>query len=499
FARIEQFNAIGDGTDRIFVIDQRGKMYYFTPGDVSPTLYFDFGANIPDFKNANQLGLRGFAFHPNAFTPGEPGYQKMYTAHHRSNPLRSVVSEWTLDGSTNVIAASMRELLTRNQPEWDHNVGKVKFNPNVPTNDPDFGNLYISFGDGANYKTEAGDTILNPNGQNKLNFFGTILRINPLQDGSNPYTIPEDNPFVGDADFLPEIWAYGLRNPHQFSWDTEGSNLMLIANIGQSNAEEIELGISGANYGWPIREGTFDMTGKAPDNPIAADTLPADHTNDVYTYPLAQYDHDFDNQGQNSAAIAGGFVYRGTQIAELRGKYIFGNFGTSSNVARFGAADTNIFQDVYVVDVDQLQLRDDFSDYYSYHDGFLAPIQRVQLVDTNNMPINLLELVRDISGNSTQRRTDMRFGIDNDGEVYISSKKSGCIWRFVGSSSVTLSIEQTGANETTISWTPETQGVVLQESSNLLSNDWSNVFTGPTNPAVIPTTGTNKYYRVVIP
>jgi len=495
FARIEQFNPIGDGTDRIFVIDQRGQMYHFTPDSPSPVLYFDFAANIADFPTEGQVGLRGFAFHPNAFTPGEPGYQKMYTAHHRTGPLRSIVAEWTLDASTNVIAASMREVLVRNQPRWDHNIGKIKFNPNASTNDPDFGNLYISFGDGGNYTTP-GDTTLNPNAQDTSNFLGTILRINPLKDKNNPYTIPADNPFIGNPAVLDEIWAYGLRNPHQFCWDTGGSNLMLIADIGQSNSEELNIGIAGANYGWPVREGTFDMTGKAPDNPIAADSLPAGHTNDLYVYPVAQYDHDFDNNGQNSAAIAGGFVYRGTQVAELRGKYIFGNFGTYN---RFGEADTNDFQQVYAVDIDQLQLRDDLTDLYTFNDGFLSPIEIIQFVDTNDAPVTVLDLVRDVSGNSSQNRTDMRFGYDNNGELYVSSKKSGSIWRFVGTPHVTLSIEQTGTNETTVSWSPESSGLVLQQSSNLLSNDWSNVSTGPTNPAVITTTNSPKFYRVVIP
>ncbi|MEM7316250.1 MAG: PEP-CTERM sorting domain-containing protein, partial [Planctomycetota bacterium] len=115
-----------------------------------------------------------------------------------------------------------------------------------------------------------------------------------------------------------------------------------------------------------------------------------------------------------------GYVYRGSQVSELRGKYIFGNFGSDGE------------GQIYAVDVDQLEDRDDFSNLTSLDGGFLAPVQQLQFVDADGDPITLLDLVRDRSGNNSQTRTDMRFGIDNNGEVYISSKKDGWIRRFVG-------------------------------------------------------------------
>ncbi|QDT68396.1 Quinoprotein glucose dehydrogenase B precursor [Planctomycetes bacterium MalM25] len=428
FARIEQISPAIDGSDRMVVADQRGRVYTFTPGDAAPTLFFDFGSNIPGFRNGNQQsGLRGFAFHPNAFAnPNAPGYRKMYTAHeidpNGAEDHLSVVSEWSLDAGGAVIPGSRRDVLSQSQPRGDHNIGKVGFNPNLSPGDADYGNLYVSFGDGGNYRTDRGDTTLNPNGQDTTNFLGSMLRINPLQNGGNAYSVPADNPFVGQGGFRPEIWAYGLRNPHQFSWDTGGDGQMLIADIGQSNIEEVNLGVAGANYGWSVREGTFDMTGKQPGNPIQADVLPANHTGDPYTYPVVQYDHDFDNAGQDNAAIAGGFVYRGSLVSELRGKYVFANFGSSTQ-----------FQDVYAVDVDALQQEDDFTglDRASV-EAFLAPIEIVGLLNDSDQPIQMLDLVRQESGNNGQNRVDMRFGIDQNGEVYISSKKTGSIWRFVG-------------------------------------------------------------------
>ena len=124
FARVEQTSPLEDGSGRMITADQRGRVYTFTPGDSSPTLFFDFGANIANFANGNQQsGLRGFAFHPNAFgSPSDPGYRKMYTAHEitRTNPSenhRSVVSEWTLNAAgTGVVANSKRDLLSQSQP-----------------------------------------------------------------------------------------------------------------------------------------------------------------------------------------------------------------------------------------------------------------------------------------------------------------------------------------------------------------------------------------------
>ena len=489
FARIEQISPDPRGGDEIYVSDQRGKVYTFTPGDASPDLFYDFGANHPDFRDGNQSGLRGFAFHPNAYgSSSAPGYLKIYTAQDITfggNHFSSV-SEWSLSSRGAVIPNSRRDILFQSQPRGDHNIGKVKFNPHAVPGDDDYGLLYISFGDGGNYRSsDAGgsDTTLNPNGQNRNNFLGSILRINPVEDGDDPYTIPDTNPFPDTVGVRPEIWAYGLRNPHHFSWDRGGDHKMLIADIGQSNIEEINLGAIGRNYGWSIREGTFDMTDKAPDNPIAADTLPANHTTDPYTYPVAQYDHNFDNTGQVGAAIAGGYVYRGDRVPLLRGKYVFGNFGFTSD-----------YQEIYVVDVDELEQRDDFTDLTSLNDGFIGPIQQLRLIDSNEQAVKLLDLVRDESGSGGQSRTDMRFGIDNHGEVYVSSKKSGTIWRFAATPKITIT--PNGDGQSTISWEPETPGWVLEESTSLEEDDWEDTPGGSSSPVVVPSNQSRKFYRM---
>lgn len=423
FARIEQTSPVNDGSGRIFVADNRGDMYWFNPGDTNPTHFFDF-TSIPNFKaNTGTSGLRAFAFHPNAFTPGTPGYQKLYAAYsleaaNNQEDHRSVISEFTLGAGGVPIASSRRELFTQSQPLSGHNVGKINFNPNLSPTDSDYGNLYITFGDGGNHVAPA-QPLLNQRAQDTSNFLGSVLRINPLQSGSSSYTIPTDNPFVGQSGFRPEIWAYGLRNPHHFGFDLGGNGDMFIADIGQSNIEEVNIGVAGANYGWSVREGTFDVTGKAAGNPISADVLPANHVNDPYTYPALQYDHDFENDGQDSIAIAGGYVYRGSLVPELQGKYLFGDFANNEEGP------------IFVVDVDELELRDDFTNLSSLDDGFLTPIQKLRLTDDNGQDVSFLDLVKVDNTASNLRRTDMRFGYDLDGEVYVTSKRDGWIRRFV--------------------------------------------------------------------
>lgn len=429
--RLELLTHAGDGSGRLYVADQLGKIYSFTPGDQAASLFLNVSQFAPGFLNTGgQRGLRSFAFHPDFLNEESSGYRKLYTAHstttNGSGNHDSVVSEWTLraNGSVNTSIAP-RELLRVEQPRADHNIGRIAFNPNAHQGASDHGLLYIALGDGGNYRTP-GDSTLNPNGQDPSNLFGSILRIDPaVPDAATglEYSIPSDNPFVDVSGYRPELWAYGLRNPHQFSWDTQGDRAMLIADIGQSNIEEINLGVAGANYGWSVREGTFSVEGKAPFNtmPIQLDPLPASHPTDPYTYPVAQYDHDQGGDGNEigNSAIAGGFVYRGTRVSELFGKYIFGDFANNDGP-------------IYLVDASQLDQQHDFTDLASQDGGSLAPIEELVLLDDKGTATTFLDLIRAASGNSSLGRTDLRFGGDADGEVYVLNKHDGWIRRFVG-------------------------------------------------------------------
>ncbi|GGV25095.1 hypothetical protein GCM10010277_05880 [Streptomyces longisporoflavus] len=187
-----------------------------------------------------------------------------------------------------------RTVLTQTQPYANHNGGDIKFGPD--------GYLYIALGDGGS----GGDP--HGNGQNLDTLLGKLLRIDPR--GAKPYAIPADNPFVGDPEAKGEIWAYGLRNPWRFSFDS-GTGDLLIGDVGQSDWEEIDRAPAdskgGENYGWSQMEGN---------HPFRGGTEPANHVRPVYEY---------DRTGLG-CSVTGGYVYRGKAIPGLRGQYVFSDY-----------------------------------------------------------------------------------------------------------------------------------------------------------------------------
>lgn len=196
-----------------------------------------------------------------------------------------------------------RTVLTQTQPYSNHNGGDIKFGPD--------GYLYIAFGDGG----AGGDP--HGNGQNLDTLLGKLLRIDPR--GGTPYAIPSDNPFVGDPNAKDEIWAYGLRNPWRFSFDSHTGDL-LIGDVGQNDWEEIDWAPAnskgGENYGWSQMEGT---------HPFRGGTEPADHVRPIHEYARTGL----------GCSVTGGFVYRGSAIPALKGQYVFSDYcdGTIRSLA----------------------------------------------------------------------------------------------------------------------------------------------------------------------
>ena len=232
---------------------------------------------------------------------------------------------------------------------------------------------------------------------------GSILRIDPL--GSNSangnYGIPVDNPFVGDPDLqhtlgidesttpldetLGEVWAFGLRNPHRFSWDTglNGTANMFISDIGQASIEEINLGVAGANYGWRDREGTFATD---PFNEYILNALPGNDALFGYNYPVAQYDHDEGN------AVVGGFVYRGQAISTLQGKYIFGDLVNGR---------------MFYTDVDEMTPGSQATvhELTLFHDGFEQTLKQIMgSVPPHRPALRRRQRRRDLRRRQTHRR-----------------------------------------------------------------------------------------------
>ena len=426
FARVggaRWMDMISDHGGGMHGVDQRGSIYEFE-SDGSPQRIFDI-RNKSQLVSRGQQGLNGAAFHPQFHQAGTPGFGLMYTTssqatsadtppdfdspdpqNSRINHHDSVIHEWDM----NAAEAVPRELLRIRQPFNDHNVGQISFNPNAKSHDVDYGLLYIGSGDGGNnFPVSSFEKETDPfrNGQDLATPLGTILRIDPLgNDSANgKYGIPSDNPFANDNDTntLGEIWAYGLRNPHRFAWDTGGDGKFLISDIGQNHVEEINLGMKGANYGWSEREGTF-LTNHSDETEIMP--LPVGDATLGYTYPVIQYDHD-----QGDRAISGGLVYRGSDPT-LDGTYFFSDL-TSGRIM--------------YADVDDLTQNEQASFF------------EATLIDgATGEETTMLELYD--SG-----RSDIRFGTNDFGDVFILTKQDGSIRKIAAVPEPSTSVLVTGA------------------------------------------------------
>jgi len=422
------FNA---ATGMAYVIDQRGYIYSFDPAAASPTasLFLDLVSAVGNLRIANEAGVRGLAFHPDFGDAGAAGHRKMYTALSRtssSTPVGSpapvvfgspgpvdhytVIAEWSLlpDGSVDV--GSYRELIRIAQLYSNHNSGHVGFDPTAASGSPGHGKLFIAVGDGGS----AGgpfDLSQDIDATPEPYPHGKILRIDPIASGGAPYTIPPDNPFAGQADRVEEIWAYGMRNPHKFSWDT-ATGRMYVSDIGQGVVEEISVVDAQANLGWNEREGAFVY-----ENTSNVSPLPAGHASDPYTYPVAQYDHS-GNGIAGSAAIVGGSVYRGSEIPQLFGMYFFADFAANPGP-------------IFAVRVADLVARDDFSGIAGLDDGRLAPFVEVRIRD-GGVDKDFRQFLRDANSDPGLSRTDTRWGVGPSGEIYLLNKHDGLVRRIVG-------------------------------------------------------------------
>jgi glucose/arabinose dehydrogenase len=274
----------GDDTT-IFIASQDGIVHPIRNGQVdSPTLDISGLA-----RSGGERGLLGLAFSPDG--------SKLYVDYTDVNG-DSHVDEYAVGADGVADPASRREVLTQAQPYPNHNGGQLAFGPD--------GVLYIGFGDGGS----GGDPQRHANDLGT--WLGKILRIDPRATGAAPYAVPADNPFVGQSGAKAEIWSYGLRNPWRFSFDAANNDLW-IADVGQGEIEEVDhvTAASGAgrgvNFGWSAYEGT--------------DRYNDDVASDNAVMPVHEYHH-----GSDGCSISGGFVYRGTAIAALRGAYVFGDY-----------------------------------------------------------------------------------------------------------------------------------------------------------------------------
>jgi glucose/arabinose dehydrogenase len=278
-----------DTTSRTFIVQQAGTIRIATNGSLTATPFLDITSKV---NSGGEMGLLGLAFHPQ-FTQNHLFY--VHYDRMSGAQIQSVIAEYHVSaGDPNVADPnSERILLTVDQPFTNHKGGQIVFGPE--------GFLYIGFGDGGS----GGDPM--GNGQNLQTLLGKMLRLDvDHQSGGRQYAIPASNPFASGGG-LPEIWAYGLRNPWRFSFERGGSRLF-CGDVGQDKFEEIDILESGKNYGWNTMEGMHCF------NPASG----CDMTG--LTLPIAEYSH---SEGE---AVMGGFVYKGSAIPSLAGTYVFGDY-----------------------------------------------------------------------------------------------------------------------------------------------------------------------------
>ena len=287
----------GDNTNRIFVLEQEGRIKVFNnnPSVTNAATFLDIRSIVDQDGGYTEEGLLGLAFHPDY---DENGYFFInYTEH---NPRRNVIARYSVsDNNPNQAdEESSFIILEVNQPYTNHNGGQLSFGPD--------GYLYIIFGDGGS----SGDPL--GHGQNLSTLLGSLIRIdidNP-SNGLN-YGIPLDNPFIVPLAARDEIYAYGLRNMWRFSWDFE-TGLLWGADVGQNAYEEIDIIHRGLNYGWNTMEGNHCY-------PIGSNCDSEGLEPPIWEYELYV---------NGVCSITGGYVYRGNDLYNLTGKYIYGDWCT---------------------------------------------------------------------------------------------------------------------------------------------------------------------------
>lgn len=318
----------GDGSGRLFVLEQAGRIRILQNGNLLPEPFLDIRDRI---SCCGERGLLGLAFHPRY---AENGY--FYVNYTDSNG-NTVIARFQAANPQDLRAdpASEMAILNIEQPYRNHNGGAVVFGPD--------GYLYLGLGDGGS----AGDPL--NAGQSTNTLLGKVLRIDI--DAAEPYAAPPDNPFTLGGG-LAEVWAYGLRNPWRISFDRLTGDLY-IADVGQNTVEEINVlpsgSPSGANFGWNYREGSRPFQGSPPAGLALID-------------PVADYNHT------KGCSVTGGYVYRGSILPQWQGIYLYGDyctgliwgllntpqgwrdaelFKTNFNITSFGEDETG---EVYLVD-----------------------------------------------------------------------------------------------------------------------------------------------------
>jgi len=427
WARVNYVRDLPDG--RRFANDSRGFLYLIDSKN-QPQVYANMAETFPRaVYNRLSSGFITFVFHPE-FTQNGLFYT-VHAEHGPDNPAKpdfippgyglkdvtyhNVLTEWhATNPAANVFAGTRRELLRTAHvvANLTHPLSAVEFNPTAKPGDVDYGLLYIS-GSDHGFSNGGGPNQSNPAQTQRLDSIITaILRIDPRspsvtkgRKGLGDYTIPMANKLAAQGPpTLGEIYAYGFRNAHRLSWDTDGT--MFANDIGMNHVEEINIVHNGGNYGWMKREGYWEngrWRGGALNElyPLPEEILDG-RVQDGFTYPVAIYDHD------EGRSISAGFAYHG-RIAALRGKYVFGDIHGGR---------------IFAADLAAMKKADD---------GIprtVAPIEEVQVYERdaggNRVNVSLQELI-DRKMGSKIARADLFISQTRDGELLITSRQDGTI------------------------------------------------------------------------
>lgn len=414
-----------DGTGRVFVSTNEGKIHTYSSTGSSLGTFLDLDAPgvLPDFDDSLGFTTRGlsyFTFHPDYGNTGTAGEGKLYTVYKTTEPSSddhtytgvglftapgSVISEysvteWTVNSSNpnQVDTSSRREVMRfeiSGTNENTHSVGQLTFNPFARPGDADYGNLYIPLGDMNN----TADVPIYQHVQDEDNPFGKILRVNPLQNGGDPYSVPADNPFNDGGNFLDnddnteEIFAWGFRYPQNLSFakDAAGDARLVAFDIGAADFEEVNLVDLGDNHGWVRYDGPNPGNSWVTLNEPAGSTL---------EFPATVYDHAFPvtpgaTPVSGNAAITGGFVVSDPNDESFQNQLLFGDLST-------GAFFHSDFDELVAADASDTQA--------------LMYVMNVSI--DGGTPGAFADLVN-------QPRGDVRFGVDESGRLFVFSKRTG--------------------------------------------------------------------------
>ena len=475
-------------TNRLFVVEQKGLLRIIQNGVLLPRTALDLQSRVQPPLNGSsandERGFLGLVFHPGFTNPASPGYQTLYTYSSELIPVstsptypapnnatqnyKNVVAEWKISATNaNVVdPTSRREIISFGKNASNHNGGTLAFGPD--------GYLYLALGDGGN-ANDVGASHIEPGGnaQNLTTPLGKMLRFDPIDpsltssnsgivSSNGQYRIPTTNPFQEPGQ-VPEIYAYGLRNPYRFAFDRSNGDLIL-ADVGQNTIEEIDRIVLGGNYGWAVKEGDFlfnrtnGTVGPAPGN--RSPGIPVGLIDPISgPQGTLEYDHG------DGISVTGGFVYRGKGIPELVGKYVFGDLALHFSPTRT--------------------------------DG------RLFYADLQTGQINLFVLPQYPPGILPNGLTVHGFGEDADGELYAlatntsANGSGGMVYKLVPNTKL---IVQLLGNSLDISW-PAAGGRLEAQTNGLsvgLNTNWVTIDgSTATNHIVLPANSETVFYRLV--